>query len=200
MNDQIMVNAMMVNAQHLMYRTDIFKELGLEVPKNYDEVLEVAEKIKQSSVVEYPLGGIYKADWNLGEEFVNLYLGNGGEFFTEGRRPAINNETGIATLDMMKKLTEYMTPEYLTADSVYVNQQFQQGRIAMAVLWADSAGSLNDPGESRAVGKVGVAAAPNGKVRPASTLWWDGMVFAKNMSDEHAKWGFRWRWKVSTKK
>jgi multiple sugar transport system substrate-binding protein len=52
-----MAVAMMVNTQHLMYRQDIFEDLGIEVPTTYDEVLIAAEAIQEAGVVDYPLGG-----------------------------------------------------------------------------------------------------------------------------------------------
>lgn len=189
---QIMAIAMMVNAQHLMYRSDVLEQLGLEVPTSYDEVLAAAEAIEQAGVVDYPLGGTYKAGWDLGEEFVNMYLGMGGTFFNDDNTPAVNNETGIATLEMMKALSEYMDPEFLTADSTVVQQQFQQGRIAMANLWASRAGAMENPEESTVVGLIEFAAAPTAAAGvPATTLWWDGMAIASNISDEEAEVAFR---------
>ena len=78
---KIMAIAMMVNAQHMMYRNDIFADLGIAEPQTYDDVLAAAEKIKAAGVVDYPLGGTYKTGWNLAEEFVNMYMGFDGEFF-----------------------------------------------------------------------------------------------------------------------
>ncbi len=188
---KIMAIAMMVNAQHLMYREDILNDLGIAVPATYDDVLAAAEKIKAAGAVEYPLGGTYKTGWNLAQEFVNMYLGNGGEFFGAGNQPAINNDKGIAALEMMKKLTAYMDPEYLVSDSTYVQQQFPQGKIAMANLWASRAGAMDDKAESQVAGKVMMASAPKGAARPASTIWWDGVVIARNISDEQADAAFR---------
>lgn len=188
-----MAVAMMVNTQHLMYREDILKDLGIDVPASYDEVLAAAKKIKEAGVVEYPLGATYKTGWNLGEDFINMYLGFGGEFFSEGNQASINNEAGVKTLEMMKALTEYMDPEYLVSDSTYVQQQFQQGKIAMANLWSSRAGAMDDENESKVVGKVAMAAAPvameGGK--PATTIWWDGITIAANISDEEAENAFR---------
>ncbi len=188
---KIMAIAMMVNAQHLMYRNDIFSDLGIDVPKSYDEVLSAATKIKEAGVVDYPLGGTYQSGWNLAQEFVNMYLGMGGEFFNDDNTPSINNNQGEAALEMMKNLTEFMDPEYLTADSTYVQQQFQQSKIAMANLWATRAAAMNDEAESQVVGKVSMASAPKAAERPASTIWWDGIVIAKNISDEEADAAFR---------
>jgi ABC-type glycerol-3-phosphate transport system substrate-binding protein len=191
-NGQIMAIAMMVNNQHLMYREDIFKSLGLEVPTTYYELLTAADKVAASGQVQYALGGTYKAGWNLAEEFVNMYMGMGGDFF-EGSKPSVNNAMGIRTLEMMRNLTHYMDPEYLVADSTYVQQQFQQGKIAMAVLWASRAAAMDDAKESKVVGKVKMAAAPatTAGSLPASTLWWDGVVLATNMSDQQAEDAFQ---------
>jgi len=190
---KIMAVAMMVNAQHLMYREDIFNNLGLAIPSTYGELISAAEKIQQAGTVDYPLGGTYKAGWNLAEEFVNMYLGYGGEFFGNGNEPAINNLDGVLTLETMKELTRFMDPEYLVSDSTYVQKQFQQGKIAMANLWASRAGAMDDAKESQVVGKVQFASAPAPTMgnRPASTLWWDGIVIAKNISDTEADAAFR---------
>jgi len=191
-NGQVMAIAMMTNAQHLFYREDILNDLGIDVPTTYDEVIKAAKVIKNAGVVDYPLGGTFKAGWNLGEEFVNMYLGYADTFF-DGNMPAVNNANGYETLKMLKKLTEYMDPEYLTSDSTYVQQQFQQGKIAMANLWASRAGAMDNAEESSVVGLVKFASAPTTKRggKPASTLWWDGVVIAKNISDEEAEAAFK---------
>ncbi|MGV6803375.1 MAG: ABC transporter substrate-binding protein [Ruegeria sp.] len=186
-----MAIAMMVNAQHLMYRDDVLAELGIEEPKTYGDVLAAAAKIKEAGVMDYPIGGTFKTGWNLGQEFVNMYLGEGGAFFGDGNMPAINNEQGVAALETLKAMTEFMDPEYLVSDSTYVQQQFQQGKIAMANLWASRAAAMNDEAESQVVGKVTMAAAPMGSAIPATTIWWDGIVLASNMSDEEADAAFR---------
>lgn len=188
---KIMAVAMMVNNQHLMYREDILNDLGIAVPTTYDEVLAAAARIEEAGVVDYPLGGTFMTGWNLGEEFINNYLGEGGQFVDASNMPTINNAQGVVALEVMKALTEYMDPEYLVSDSTYVQQQFQQGKIAMANLWASRAGAMNDAAESQVVGLVKMAAAPMGSAAPASSIWWDGIVLATNMTDEEADAAFR---------
>ena len=185
--------AMMVNAQHLMYRKDILDELGIEVPKTWDEVLAAAEKIKESGKVEYPLGATMKSGWNLAQEFNNMFLGFGGQFVNDKNEPTINTEAGVKALEKLKAITQYLDPEYLVADSTTVQQQFQQGKIAMANLWSSRAGAMEDEKESQVVGKIGMAAAPMAEegLPPATTIWWDGIVIAKNASDEEAEAAFK---------
>lgn len=192
-NGEIMAIAMMVNTQHLMYRSDIFEELGIEVPTTWDEVLEAAAVIQEAGVVDYPLGATMKTGWNLGEDFINMFLGYGGEFWNADGTPNVNSEAGMNALETMMAMTEFMDPEYLVSDSTYVQQQFQQGRIAMANLWASRGSAMDLEGESQVVGLVDAAAAPMAieGAAPATTLWWDGVVIASNISDEEAEAAFR---------
>jgi multiple sugar transport system substrate-binding protein len=190
---KVMAVAMMVNAQHLMYREDLLKELGIAPPTTWDEVLAAAEKIKASGKVQYPIGGTFKPGFDLGLEFLNMFLGYGGTLTKPDNTPSVNSEAGVKTLNMLKAITAYMDPEYLVSDSTFVQKQFQQGKIAMSNLWASRAGALDNDKESQVVGKVTMAAAPaavkGGK--PATTLWWDGFVVAKNISDAEADAAFR---------
>ncbi len=190
---KVMAVAMMVNAQHLMYREDILKELGIAVPTTWDEVLAAAEKIKASGKVQYPLGGTFKAGWDLAQDFNNMFLGFGGSFVKPDNMPSVNGEAGVKALEMMKRLTAYMDPEHLVSESAYVQKQFQQGKIAIANLWASRAAALDDAKESQVVGKVAMAAAPAAMKggKPATTLWWDGIVIARNISDAEAEAAFR---------
>lgn len=190
---QIMAVAMMVNTQHLMYRHDIFDDLGLDVPTTWEEVIIAAEAIQEAGVVEYPLGGTMKAGWNIAQDFNNMFLGFGGSFVNDDGTPNVNSEAGVNALEMMARLTEFMDPEYLVSDSTYVQQQFQQGTIAMANLWASRAAAMDNADESQVVGLVNTAAAPlamDGGA-PATTLWWDGIVIASNITDEEAEAAFQ---------
>jgi len=186
---QTMAIAMMINTQHLMYRKDVLDELDLDVPTTWDEVLTASAAIQGSGLVDYPLGATMKSGWNLAQEFVNMYSGYGGSFYNADSTPAVNNDAGVQALEMMKALTAYMDPEYLVSDSTYVQQQFQQGKVAMANLWASRGGAMDDEAESQVVGKVYAAAAPYATAdqAPATTMWWDGMVIAKNISDDQAE-------------
>jgi multiple sugar transport system substrate-binding protein len=189
----IMAISMMVNAQHFMYRKDILADLGLEVPKTYADVLESAKVIQEAGVVDYPFGAAFKSGGDLGLEFLNIYLGLGGTLVNDDNTPAINNEKGIATLEILKSLSAYMDPEFLSSDSPFVAKQIQDGSIAMANLWATDTANFNNPDESRVVDLIAFAAAPAALEGgpSATTLWWDGMTIAKNITDEEADAAFR---------
>jgi len=193
---KIMAIAFMANAQTLAYRGDVLEQVGLDVPTTYEEVLVAAEAIRAAGIMENPVGGAYAAGWNLAQEFNNMYLGHGGAFFEPGTaNVAINNPQGVATLEMMKALTEYMNPDYLTHDSNGTQAEWEAGNVALMNMWGSRMQNIMDDEGSEPqnyentfvagplmVGDSGV---------PASTLWWDGWTVAKNISDEDAAATFR---------
>ncbi|MBG6204029.1 ABC-type glycerol-3-phosphate transport system substrate-binding protein [Labrenzia sp. EL_13] len=189
---KVMAVAFMANAQHLFVRQDVLDQIGMPAPTTWEEVLSTAKAIREAGIMEYPFAALFKSDWNLGEEFVNMYVGHGGKFFEPGTaKPAINNETGIATLNMLKALTEYTNPDFLTYNTSTVAPLWESGEIAIAQLWGSTGGQLlDDEGSTPEVVAATVPlAAPTvaGGNTPASTLWWDGFTIAKNISDEDAE-------------
>ena len=62
---KIMAVAFMANAQHLVYRADVMEKSGMEAPKTYEDMLAAAKKIRDMGIMENPVGGAYKARWNL---------------------------------------------------------------------------------------------------------------------------------------
>jgi ABC-type glycerol-3-phosphate transport system substrate-binding protein len=121
---KVMAVAFMANAQHLMYRSDVLDQIGVEPPKNYEDMLAAAKMIRDQGIMENPIGGAYAAGWNLAQEFNNMFLGFGGSHFKAGSaEPNINSEAGVNALGMMKSLSEYMNPDFLTHDSNATNAE-----------------------------------------------------------------------------
>lgn len=192
---KVMAVAFMANAQHLFYRSDILEQVGADVPTTYEEVLAVSKSIRDAGIMENPYAMNTGAGWNLGEEFVNMYMGTGASFFAPGSAEiAINNEHGIASLNMLKELNEYADPDFLTFDSNATQALWEGGELALATMWGSRGGAiLDDEGSSAdVVGSTVLSAAPTfgGGSVPASTLWWDGFTIAANISDEDAEASF----------
>ena len=187
----IMGIAFMANAQHLTYRSDVLKDLGIAVPSTYEEMLAAAEKIANYNLMQYPIGGAYAAGWNLAEEFVNMYMGYGGEFFKPGTAEiAVNNQHGVDSLNMMKALSEYMNPDFLTHDSNATSAEWKAGNVALMNMWGSRIGALRGDEVDAAVVAATATAGPmtvGGGTTAASTLWWDGFTVAKNISDADAE-------------
>jgi ABC-type glycerol-3-phosphate transport system substrate-binding protein len=191
-NGKVMAIAFMANAQHLVYRSDILEKAGISAPKTYEEMLAGAKIIKDKGLMDYPLGGAYKAGWNLAQEFTNMYIGHGGEFFKSGSAEvSINNAKGVATLEMLKALSAYMNPDFLTHDSNATSAEWKAGNVAMMNMWGSRMGPLMDPEQSTpTVVKTTTLGDPmtvGGGSTPATTPWWDGWTVAKNISDAEAE-------------
>ncbi len=191
---KVMAVAFMANAQHMFYRKDLLDAAGVAAPKTYEELLAAAEAVRAGGMAS-PFCSTYGVGWNLGQEFVNMYLGMGGAFFKPGSaEPAINNEKGVAALEMMKSLAGYMNPDFLTFDSNAVTAEWEAGNCAIATLWGSRAEVLMD-GKDSAPGvaeNTMATATPTagGNSFPATTLWWDGWAIATNTSDEDAAASF----------
>ena len=189
---KVMAVAFMANAQHLVYRSDVLEEVGVEPPTTYEALLDAAEIIREKGIMENPVGGSYAAGWNLAQEFNNMFIGYGGNFFKEGSaEPNINTQAGVQALEMMKALSEYMNPDYLTHDSNATNAEFQAGNVALMNMWGSRAATLTDADGVTDEVKNGFAIAGpmtvGGGSIPATTLWWDGFTVAKNISDDEAQ-------------
>ncbi len=189
---KVMAIGFMANSQHIVYRKDLLEEAGVEAPNTYEEVLAVAQAVKDKGTVQYPFGAAYAAGWGLAQEFNNMFLGHGGEFFKDGTAmPNVNNETGVATLNMMKSLTDYMNPDFLTLNNNEINAEWKAGNVAIMQMWGSRAGPLLDgddlaPGVSENTVLSHPVTVGGGDI-PATTLWWDGFTIAKNISDEDAE-------------
>ncbi|MEM7670821.1 MAG: extracellular solute-binding protein, partial [Pseudomonadota bacterium] len=192
----VMAVAFMANAQHLVYRKDILDSAGVAPPKTYEEMLEAAKIIRDEGIVQNPLGGAYASGWNLAQEFNNMFLGYGGQHFKPGTAEvSVNSEAGIKALEMMKALSEYMNPDFLTHDSNATNAEFRAGNVALMNMWGSRAATLTTvEGVPQDVIDGFAIAGPmtvGGGTMPATTLWWDGWTVAKNISDADAEATFK---------
>lgn len=184
------------NSQHLFYRKSVLDKAGVAAPTSYEDVLAAAKAIKDKGIMDYPVAAADKPGWDLGAEFVNLYLGTGADFFEPGSaKLAINNDDGKYVLKMMKDLTAYMPPDYLSYNADEMKAAYLAGKVAMMDGWGSYAGSVigsDSPAPDVASDTV-LAAAPTieGKSIPAAALWWDGFSIAKNISDEDAAASFQ---------
>ena len=191
-NGKVMAVAFMANAQHLVYRKDVLKKIGVNPPKTYEELLSAAKKIRSAGIAQNPVGGAYKAGWNLAQEFNNMFIGYGGNHFKKGTaEPNVNTSEGVKALKMMKALSEYMNPDFLTHDSNATNEEFRAGNVMLMNMWGSRAATLVEAdGVSQEVKNGMDIAGPmtvGGGSTAASTLFWDGWTVAKNISDAEAE-------------
>lgn len=115
-----------------------------------------------------------KPGWDLAAEYVNNYLGAGGEFFAPGSAElAIDNENGLEALEVMRAMTQYMDPDYLTFDATEMQKEYSAGNVATMNEWGSLANAvLGDEASAEGVlANTTLAASPtigSGTVRAAA--------------------------------
>lgn len=94
------------NANGIMYNKTLFKEMGLDVPKTWDELITTAQKIKDAG--EIPFYFTYKDDWQTSLPF-NALASNlvGIDFYQERRDNKVTfkekyREVAEKQLELMK--------------------------------------------------------------------------------------------------
>lgn len=122
------------------YRTDIYEELGLEVPTTWEELEANSEAIAAAGYGDdfYPMSVYYGI--NAGQNtfwWESLLWSNGGDLFDENWKPILNNELG---LEATERYIGWLRDGLTGPGGVAYNEQeglleFQQGRAAQFMGW-----------------------------------------------------------------
>ncbi len=181
----------------LYYRSDVFEELGLDVPTNWQEIVEAGQVIKEETDLD-PISMYYGA----GGAGQNLFIwlshlwGSGGDVFDAEYRPSFNDETGVAATEAYVDIlcdTELTSPSSITYNEGDAAIEMHQGRAAMFVNWWWRWSEFQNPNTTipEVMGKVAFAPAPGWEGGDAATyghIWPVGISqFSQN---QEAAWEF----------
>ena len=175
-------------AQVLVYRHDIFEELGLEVPETFDELLVVAEAIEEDSdlygitlrgaaALWWPLYGVVRS---FGGEYVDL-----DEYDSR-----INTEESRAGVDMYLQLLQFTPPGTTSFDWDEINTAMLTGRAAMVLDSSVIYARLEDPERSAVAGNISVApflTGPAGRI--GHSHYWS-ISMSPDSANPEAAWLF----------
>lgn len=104
---------LMMDGKAFYYNQDIFDELGLEVPENWDEFINVLDVLKDSGYIPISLGNI--EDWATGHYMTTLNQRVvpadilASDYALEGDFTAPEY---VTALEYLEKLVPYFTPEF----------------------------------------------------------------------------------------
>ncbi|WP_298935149.1 extracellular solute-binding protein [uncultured Ruegeria sp.] len=153
----------------LGYRKDIFDKHGLEVPKTYDDLLELACRIPE---LEPGMGGLASraASGHHASHAYLLHLAPlGGRIFDDNWNPIMNNAEGVKAAEALKTIVECGAEGAETFGFAEAGASFLQGNSAMFLDSTVFAGQVNNPEKSKVVGKIGWAPHPEGTRRGSQT-------------------------------
>jgi multiple sugar transport system substrate-binding protein len=167
----------------LGYRKDIFEKHNLKVPTTYDEMVDLACKIPQ---LEKGMGGMASRAAS-GHHAAHAYLLHlaplGGRVFDSNWNPIINNAAGLKAAETLKKIVDCGPEGAKTFGVAEAGAAFLQGKTAMYLDSTVFAGQVDDPAQSKVVGKVGWAMHPMG-VRRGSQTGGFGIAIPRNAKNK----------------
>jgi ABC-type glycerol-3-phosphate transport system substrate-binding protein len=171
----------------LIYREDIYNELGLSIPKTIDDLIENAKTISdQTKIAGITLRGGQYLWWPL-YGYVASY---GGGYFDKNFKPIINTPESKKGIEAYVELAKY-TPRGVTSyDWDEINTAMLSGQAAMFCDSSVIYSRLIDPELSKVVGKIKMAPFPEGPDgrRPHSHYW--SLSVAGNSEHKEAGWFF----------
>lgn len=146
----------------MIYRRDVFEELGLSVPRTIPEYLAVVKAIYEAKApAVYGTSEGWKAGhYSLLQKTTTWLWGHGGAFFRADERPAIDDESAAAGMAYMLELGKYMPPGVTTWDWFGEARSFARGRSGIYIGIGEFFPSYDDPAVSSVVGLAEAAAAP----------------------------------------
>lgn len=148
------------NAQIFFYRKDIWDKYSLKPLITWDEAIEQFKMLQAKKETTYPYSATYAKGSDFAGEFARHLKAAGGQWFN-GTAAAFNDAKGVAAAKKMKELFAYMAPDILTYTNDKVMIALLQGDAACASLYISRTAQMDDPTQSKVVGKIAYAPDPS---------------------------------------
>ncbi len=177
----------------LIYRKDLYDELGLEVPETLEQLRENAEALHryEPELSGLALRGFRGAGQNM-YIWPSLFLAFGGEWFDDAGELAVDSPEGFAALEYYVDVLTSFAPEgVVNWNWPEIMEAFAGGTVAQFIDANSTASTIENPAMSEVAGKVGYARWPEGPGgRRVTSIWNWAMPInaALSESEKHATW------------
>ncbi len=152
-----------INVMLFFYRKDLFDQANRKPPASIAEYQAMAKTFNspmRAGTIDClkPVdAGMNEAHW-----YINAL---GAAWFDADWKPVFNNPQGVAAIEALKETTRYSQRGFASAANDECSIALQQDAAAMGLQWATRAASMDDPKQSRVVGKIDWIAPPQGHGR-----------------------------------
>jgi multiple sugar transport system substrate-binding protein len=176
----------------LFYRKDILDKAGLQPPKTFDEMTDMAAKLQTADMYGYVFAG-FKNE-GLSAMWLELLWGFGGEYWdASSGKVLVNSPEAEASLQWMVDViyNKKVTPDkIITFKGPDLQATFAQGNAVFARAFATAISDFEKP-ESKVKGKWGAVPmlSAAGKPRSGSLGNWNLSISA-NSKNPDAAWKF----------
>ena len=184
----------------MSYREDLLEAAGATVPQTWEDMLEVAAKIKSDDQAAIAMRAVPGQGFNM-FIFPMVMRAYGGTFFADYEggdlTPAINSPENVEALNIYTKLiNEYGPAGAGNFNFAEVNAAAKNGQIAFAVEGTGIISQIVDPAQSQFADVTGIALPPGGPAGRSPAIGVHGMGIPASAPNPEASAKFI-EWAVS---
>ena len=187
-DDQIYGVPIVGNTLHLQYNSDVFAEYGVDVPDNYDDVIEVCNSIGlENPDFDFPFAVNLSAGWAWEIEFFQMLRAFGGDYLNEDSTPAFNSEAGVNAVNKLVEVADACMGDVgYSFGNNEIEVAVQLGTLPFTNLWASRAANMEDPDRTDLVGVIKFAPAPRATADGprAGSAWNDYYMIPANTTND----------------
>jgi ABC-type glycerol-3-phosphate transport system substrate-binding protein len=181
-NDQIVAALYDFDVYALYYRADLFEQKGLQVPKNWDELMDVSQKLAEGDKYLYQ----WLPDTFHGSQWI---YENGGDLLSADNKTVVfNSPEAVEAIQAYSDMLTNKSAIYWGADQGERIQGIKDGRIAMFSDGPYNMGIMKSAAPEMS-GQWRVAVHPYSK-QPGSYLGGTGLVIPAQSKNKQAAWKF----------
>ncbi|MFZ1567467.1 MAG: sugar ABC transporter substrate-binding protein [Thiolinea sp.] len=186
----------------LMYRADLVKEAGMEMPSNptWEHVAKVAEKIHNKDKGIYGICLRGKPGWGDNMAFLSTLVNTyGGQWFNMEWKPQLESQPWKDAITFyVDLLTKYGPPGSANNSFNEILALYNEGKCGMWVDATIAASFISDPGQSKVADKVAFAQAPTAKTPKGANWLWAWALGVPESSTKSAEAQKFIQWATST--
>lgn len=158
------------NVEMFAYRRDLLAKHKLQAPRNWDDVLKIAQTTGTDATVS---GVVFRGTKGnpVVTGFLPILWAYGGDVIDANGRAVIDSPQALAALKMFVALKAHAPKDVAVYGAAEVRDALQKGAAAQAIeVWPAWVPALDDPKQSRVVGEVALQAPPGQVKGPAPML------------------------------
>ncbi|KIT15774.1 ABC transporter substrate-binding protein [Jannaschia aquimarina] len=182
----------------VMYRTDLFDEAGLEMPREptWEQIAEFARTLTDKDAEQYGICLRGKAGWGENMAFITTVANSfGARWFDEEWNAQLDSPEWLEAVTFYNDLMADAGPPGAATNGFNENLAlFQQGKCGMWIDATVAASFVTNPNDSEVADSVGFALAPDtGRGKRANWLWaWALAVPSGSDATDAAKQFIAW--------
>jgi multiple sugar transport system substrate-binding protein len=146
----------------MMYRKDIYDQMGFTAPKTFEEYLSQAQAITTAMGPNLygATGQMKSGHYSLECDWTAWLWGHGGSIFGADRKFAGNDDFGLEAMAYWRKLYETMPPGVTTWTWDGQGQSIAQGVAATMMSWGEFFPYFDDPSATKVSGLMEAVRCP----------------------------------------